>query len=303
MKKILVVTLCLLFSVKAYSQEKRIVTSDDVELHITVKGTGHPVLYLHGGPGSGSYWFEQFLGDYLEHNFQMIYLDQRGVGRSGSPADGDFSLDRFIKDFEEIRVELGIDRWLTMGHSFGGILQTAYAYRHPETVSGMIMINTTLNMTESFSDSWCPKASEFLGTPKPFPCRDESIPLFDRWNDLIGQLNEKDLMWKMGYTQRESIDKMNETYRGFSSWNSDFGNAFQSYDQYQVNFKPKTNSLDLPVLFYYGIHDWMVGPDHFHNVDFPNMLLWPGETGHMPFLENRDDLIDALESFRYEFGF
>jgi len=303
MKHFLLVTLCLLLTTKSYSQEQRLITTDDVELHFSVKGTGFPVLYLHGGPGSGSYWLEQFMGEYLEQNFQMIYLDQRGVGRSESPADDNFSLDRFVKDFEEIRKELGIEQWLTMGHSFGGILQAAYANRHPEAISGMIMVNTTLNMVESFSDSWCPKASGFLGIPEPFPCRDESLPLFDRWNDLIEQLNEKDLMWKMGYIQRESIDKMNETYREFSSWNSDFGNAFQSFDEYQADFKPETTSLNMPVLFYYGIHDWMVGPDHFHDVEFPNILLWPADTGHMPFLENKNDLMDAINAYREKFGF
>ncbi len=305
MKTFLIATLCLLLIHPVFSQNQQIEikTSDGVKLHITKKGEGMPVLYLHGGPGSGSYWFELFMGDYLEQHFQMIYLDQRGVGRSGSPDDGNFSLDRFLQDFEEIRVELGIEKWITMGHSFGGILQTAYANRHPEAISGMIMINASLYMQGSFNESWCLKASEILEIPEPFPCRDETLPLFDRWNTLIEELNENDLMWKMGFDNRENLDKMNSTYRDISNWNSDFGNAFQDFEDFQIDFRPLTNSLNMPVLFYYGTRDWMAGPEHYREIGFPNMLLWQGDTAHMPFLENKGDLIDAIESFMHKFGF
>ena len=70
------------------AREMKIVTSDSVCLYVNVRGIGTPCLYLHGGPGSGSLWLEEFMGDYLEKNFQMVYLDQRGVGRSSSPVNG-----------------------------------------------------------------------------------------------------------------------------------------------------------------------------------------------------------------------
>ncbi|MCC5941197.1 MAG: alpha/beta hydrolase [Balneolaceae bacterium] len=285
------------------SGETKIVTSDGVELHVSIRGSGIPVLYLHGGPGSGSYWMEVFMGDLLEEHFRMIYLDQRGVGRSGSPAGGDFSLDRFIKDFEEVRLALEIDAWLTMGHSFGGILQTAYASHHADAILGMMIINGSLDMAYSFHSSWCPKASELLEIPEPLPCLDESEPLFDRWGALISDLNERDLMWKMGYTHRESLDTMNLTYRDIENWNPDFGNLFDQYDEYINDFRPVSAILSMPVLFYYGTRDWMIGPEHYQNVHFPNMMLWPADTAHMPFLENRSDLMDAIGSYLNTFGF
>ncbi|HWR51096.1 MAG TPA: alpha/beta fold hydrolase, partial [Bryobacteraceae bacterium] len=119
---------------------RHIKTSDGVDLFVTVRGHGTPCLYLHGGPGSGSHWLEKFSGEMLERNFQMIYLDQRGTSRSTSPPNGDYSMDRMVRDFEEVRVALGIHQWLTLGHSFGGILQVGYAQRHPEVVQGLLMI-------------------------------------------------------------------------------------------------------------------------------------------------------------------
>ena len=285
------------------SGETKIVTSDGVELHVSIRGSGIPVLYLHGGPGSGSYWMEVFMGDLLEEHFSMIYLDQRGVGRSGSPSNGDFSLDRFIMDFEEVRNALQIDSWLTMGHSFGGILQTAYANHHSDVILGMMIINGSLDMAYSFQSSWCPKASDILEIPKPLPCLDESEPLFDRWGTLISKLNELNLMWKMGYTDPESIEIMNLTYRDIENWNPDFSNVFDRYEEYLFDYRPISSTLDMPVLFYYGTQDWMVGPEHYQSVHFPNMMLWPADTAHMPFLENRCDLMNAIELFLGKFRF
>ncbi len=72
----------------------------------------------------------------------MIYLDQRGVCWSSSLKDGNYSMDRMIQDFEEVRETLGIKEWFTLGHSFGGILQI-----------GVVTFTRTLNLIcfESFS--------------------------------------------------------------------------------------------------------------------------------------------------------
>ncbi len=114
----------------------RITTSDGTELFVNVRGKGIPCLYIHGGPGVGSYWMEELYGDVLEQHFTMIYLDQRGSGRSASAATGDYSTERMAMDFEEVRQHLGIDSWITFSHSFGGIMQMKHAELYPETVRG-----------------------------------------------------------------------------------------------------------------------------------------------------------------------
>ena len=60
---------------------------------------------------------EKFSDGKLERYFQTIYLDQRGVGCSTSPGGGNYSMDRMAVDFETVRTALGIQSWLTMGHS------------------------------------------------------------------------------------------------------------------------------------------------------------------------------------------
>ena len=292
----------LFLSLKLSAKEQIITTSDGVELYVKVKGQGIPLLYVHGGPGSGSYWFEQFFGEFMEEHFTVVYLDQRGVGRSTSPADGNFSLDRMTLDFEEVRKELGFDRWLTLGHSFGGILQMGYADRYPGAQLGLLMINCTLDISESCCESWLPKAAEILGEEYP-GCENDSVPMFQRMNDYGNRLREAGLFWQMAYQSTESERIMNETMDDIPNHNYDFGNAVMSSMEYFVNFKPLTSKMEIPVLFFYGTNDWMVGPEHYDNLDFPNLLVWKNEGGHIPFIEEKEDLQKAILAYLEKFDF
>jgi proline iminopeptidase len=109
---------------------------------------GTPVLYLHGGPGSG-------LGpggyrrwcDRSRHH--IIGIDQRGCGRS-RPLAVD-ALDRIatnttqalIADTEAVRQHLQVDRWIVTGVSWGCTLAQAYALSHPDRVIALVLMAVT----------------------------------------------------------------------------------------------------------------------------------------------------------------
>ena len=113
-----------------------VMTSDSISLYVHVKGEGPMCLYLHGGPGSGSTWMEAVSGHMLEKRFTMVYLDQRGVCKSETPKNDDFSFARQIQDWEEVRQALGIDHWLLMGYELRRKLAAKghqYPRRHSES--------------------------------------------------------------------------------------------------------------------------------------------------------------------------
>lgn len=303
MKAIYLSLLLMSIAFKMVAQEQFVLTSDSVALYVNIKGKGIPCLYIHGGPGSGSYWIEKFFGPELEQHFKMIYLDQRGVGRSSSPTDNDYSMNRMVKDFEELRIALGIKKWLTLGHSFGGILQMGYASRFPNVISGMIMINCTLNMTESFSKSWIPKACEFLNLPPENIYLNDSLPILDRLTGIIGQLNEKHIFWKMAFANEANNKLMDATYDEFPQWNYDLGSHGLSVKEYWLDYKPLSSGLKMPVLFFTGNQDWMAGPDNYKDVNFPRMMLIKSNVGHIPFLENKSELEEAIRSFLQAYRF
>jgi proline iminopeptidase len=303
MKKLFIL-FCLCISTFAiWAQERNIITSDSVKLYVNVKGQGPACLYLHGGPGSGSYWLEKFFGSFLEQHFQMIYLDQRGVGRSSSPKDNNYSMDRMVRDFEEVRESLGIKHWLTLGHSFGGLLQMGYVNSKPNSINGLIFINCTLSMENSFGTSWLPKAIELTGNNVPEVCLDTTVSLYQRMLAIFPVLQEKGTMWKIFYAEEANEQKMNETYGNFKNWNHDFSNKAMEVADYWTDFTSLCPKINKPVLFFYGKTDWAIGPNHYKKVAFPNMMLWGSNVGHMPFMENKEDLEKAIVVFigKYKF--
>ena len=109
---------------------------------------GRPALYLHGGPGSGLK-----TGGYRRHfdgaRYRIVGIDQRGCGRSRPLATSDLgrlsgnTTRALIADIEAVRRYLGIERWLVSGISWGTTLALAYAQRHPDRVSALVLAAVT----------------------------------------------------------------------------------------------------------------------------------------------------------------
>lgn len=177
-------------------------TSDGLKLHFEVSGKGIPCVYLHGGPGYWSKSFQYFAGPSLEENLQMVYLDQRGCGQSEHSSIKEYSLNRLIDDIEELRIFLGIEEWLVMGHSFGGILAVKYAQRFPERTKGLILSNVTLNLFHSFRHQ-IQRGSIKLGVDIG-DLSTENLELFmDTYYSILIQLLEKEEYFKFQYRNLE----------------------------------------------------------------------------------------------------
>ena len=99
---------------------------------------GLPIVFLHGGPGSGCQLHHRELFD--ADRFRTILFDQRGAGRSRPYLRLEANTTHhLVEDLERIRAHLGIDRWLVVGGSWGSTLALAYAERFPEQVYGLVL--------------------------------------------------------------------------------------------------------------------------------------------------------------------
>jgi proline iminopeptidase len=99
---------------------------------------GLPVLFLHGGPGSGCNAQHRRFFD--PARYRIVLFDQRGCGRSqplGELKHNDTSL--LLGDIETLRKHLGIERWLVFGGSWGAALAIAYSATQRSAVSGMVL--------------------------------------------------------------------------------------------------------------------------------------------------------------------
>ncbi len=104
---------------------------------------GIPVLFLHGGPGSGCNEGHRCYFDPVR--YRVILFDQRGCHRSvpnGLLTHNE--TDALLTDMERIRCQSGVDRWLLFGGSWGATLALLYAEAYPERVLGLILRGTFL---------------------------------------------------------------------------------------------------------------------------------------------------------------
>ena len=107
---------------------------------------GRPVVYLHGGPGSGC--TPQSRRYFDPGIYKVVLTDQRGCGRSRPHVEkkGDLEVNttvHLVEDLERLREHLRIDRWTILGVSWGTTLGLAYAQTFPERVAAIVLACVT----------------------------------------------------------------------------------------------------------------------------------------------------------------
>ena len=99
---------------------------------------GRPAVFLHGGPGGAT---DPAMRRFFDpRRYRIVLFDQRGCGSSRPHGElRENTTWDLVSDIEALREHLGIERWLVFGGSWGSTLALAYAERHPERVSAMIL--------------------------------------------------------------------------------------------------------------------------------------------------------------------
>ena len=119
---------------------------------------GQPVVFLHGGPGAGVWDNQRRFFD--PAFYRIILFDQRGAGKSIPTAElSQNTTWDLVADLEKLRVQLGIERWLVFGGSWGSTLALAYAVTHPQRVVGLVLRGIFLARTSELAWSYRDGAS------------------------------------------------------------------------------------------------------------------------------------------------
>ena len=151
----------------------RLDVGDGHELYYEVSGNpnGRPVLFLHGGPGSGCKPEHRRFFD--PRRWRIVLFDQRGAGRStpsGSLVAN--TTQHLVADIEALRQRLGVARWVVFGGSWGSTLGLAYAAAHPSSCAGLVLRGIWLARRRDI-DWW------MRGVRRIFP---------EYWEEFVGHL-------------------------------------------------------------------------------------------------------------------
>lgn len=108
----------------------------DIQLNYIEKGTGTPLILLHGNGGSYEYFNNQI--DYFAKWYRVIALDTRGHGASPR-GEKPFRIRQFAEDLKDFMNEKGIGRAHILGFSDGGNIALVFALSYPQMVDRLIL--------------------------------------------------------------------------------------------------------------------------------------------------------------------
>jgi proline-specific peptidase len=109
--------------------------------------SNYPLIVLHGGPGLDHTEMHPWM-DSLADTFRLIYVDQRGQGRSERVDPATLSLSRFAEDVSKLAATLGLRQYALLGHSYGSFVTLAHAVERGDA-SHYIISGGTASFTKT----------------------------------------------------------------------------------------------------------------------------------------------------------
>ena len=233
---------------------------------------GQPVIFLHGGPGSGCNPTQRRFFD--PAHYRIILLDQRGCGRSKPLGCVEENTTRnLVADIEALRIHLDIEKWLVFGGSWGSTLGLAYALAHTNKVSGLILRGI------------------FLSRPVELEWFMHDVQYFypEAWDKLVGFIKpaERGAILK-AYSERIFSDDVAINLPAAIDWNA--------YENSIMMLRPSTGKSGSPVSdeiqlararvqLHYILHDCFVGDR--------DMLTEAAALSHIPaaIIQGRYDMV------------
>jgi proline iminopeptidase len=121
-------------------QQSRLVDIGDTSLYVVERGNpdGSPLIVLHGGPGDDHHEFGDYL-DTLGADHRLLFVDQRGQGRSGPSDPRTWTLQQMGADVVTLTKSEGLSRYAVLGHSFGSLVALQNAVDFPGQASQTVI--------------------------------------------------------------------------------------------------------------------------------------------------------------------
>lgn len=128
-----------------------------------------PMLLLHGRSQTAHSW--DFVGLSFASEYRIIALDQRGHGDTTWSTTGDYSLEAFQRDLEDVTSKLNLKKVILVGLSMGGRNAWMFASRHPEIVKSLIIFDSGPEVMKT----GVKRIRQFIDLPDQVPTYEEFV--------------------------------------------------------------------------------------------------------------------------------
>jgi len=294
-----------------YPVEERFVDANGVLIYTVSMGRGAPLVVVHGGPGASHDYFLPYLLP-LARTSRLVFIDERGSGKSEKLEDvSRYTVDAMVEDVEAVRVALGLGKINLLGHSFGGVLAQAYAFKYQANLSHLVLCST-FHSTRALNDVFREMKAKMSPELRARIDRMEAEGLFGHGKGYEKNRYTNDYMtaaWGEGYFPYLYQNRPDPNYdpvaNGNTSWDL-YREMWGSHGEFvvdgnlaSVEYADRLPTIKVPTLITVGDHDESdpsIARDMSARIAGSKLVVLP-KSGHMTFVDQPGLFIRAVNEF------
>ena len=256
----------------------------------------YPLIVLHGGPGLDHTEMHPWM-DSLADTFRLIYVDQRGQGRSERVDPATLSLSRFAEDVSKLATTLGLRQYALLGHSYGSFVTLAHAVERGDA-SHYIISGGTASFTKTG-----PEIQANLDGFEPVELREQvtqswALEPTVRTQEDFARVMEMQMPFHFMTTESDA-------YRRFMAASGQEVYApevlaYFSEHEYPIEYEDQLATITKPTLVMTGEYDRTCTPraarEMAAGIPGAELLIVPN-AGHMTHVEQPEIVLPAIRDF------
>ena len=253
------------------------------------------LIILHGGPGFDHTYLRPWL-DPLGEVAQLVYVDERGCGRSTRHSYEYYQLGIMADDVVALCHALDIEHPLVLGQSFGGFVALTIALRHPDFAAGIVLFDTSPAWTGGYD---LDALENMIGGERGKELREIA------YRESTGTATQAELkrfeQEIMPYYWHQSFkpEYIGELFDN-PMVNMDIATYMMGTLSKEYDMRPRLTEITIPTLILQGRYDWvtpMAGAEEMAR-NIPHAQLHVFEhSGHMVFMEEPEELVAVLKEW------
>jgi len=295
-----------------YPMQEGFVDANGVLIYYMTVGHGSPLMIVHGGPGASHDYFLPYLLPLARHN-KLIFIDERGSGKSERLEDvSKYTVENMAEDCEAVRKALGLGKISILGHSYGGVVVQAYAFKYQQNLTHLILGSTfssTAEINQALAKIKAAMSEDQRNRMEEF----EKAGLFDKgqlWEHGRYPEEYAKLAWGVGYfpfLYQNHPDANYDPVAGntTNSWEL-YREMWGSHGEYivdgnlkSVEWVDRLSSIKVPTLIIVGDHDEsdpVMSKEMNAKIPGSKLVIVP-KSGHMTFVDQPDLFIKTVSDF------
>lgn len=260
----------------------------------------HKVLLLHGGPGYTHEFLEGFADHLPQAGIEIYFYEQLGCYFSDQPNDPSlWTMDRYVREVDQVRSDLGLEKFILFGYSWGGQLALQYAVQYPHVLNGLIVSN--MSYSEEAIKARIDEAKEKIIRENPVLLKEDMKRQDGLPYDATYLKNEVDRLFGEKYF-RIPVIKSNDSFsRSVSHRNPVvLDSVLQDLERINWNVWGQLSEITSPVLLMTGGEDYASGPEDVRKMcgQIKNCKTYISEGGsHILFYDEPVEYFNTLITF------